>query len=305
MQQYLIEHHVYLWGCLVLIIMAVLRFMFGNPFSSLQHTIYLSGTLGAGKTSYAALAVRHYRQRGYKVYSTFALEGAIPFDMSLDSWPKGNKIVVILDEMLRLKKQKFYDVGTLADGLTMARQWGQVVIVLSQSHLADLGDLEGTFQVFATTKKLIPLGPDSMFGNINIMRFSSNKFRRFSKLKADGMITKFVYISPRVWRDYDSKLIFGLTCNKDLSLIPESEIPERRIEREARWRLRKLRSEALAKQKMQEIIAAESAASGAVGPERSVSGSPAQPGAAAGRHVVPRPGGGQRGVYRPGGGRGG
>lgn len=242
----------YLIGSALLVLMAIFKAMFGNPYRHIQHTIYLSGTLGAGKTSYAAMVARHYRKKGYKVYSTFALEGAIPFDMSIDSWPKGSKVVVILDEMLRLKKQKFYDVGTLADGLTMARQWGQIVIVLSQSHLSDLGDLEGTFQVFAITKKALPLGP---FGNINFMRFSSNKFRRFSKLKAEGSLFSAVYIPPSIWKDYDSKKIFGLTCHKDLTDIPEDQIAELRIRREARFRLRRKMADQLARDEAARMLA--------------------------------------------------
>lgn len=242
----------FLYGSGLLIIAFVVNVMFGNPFRHVQHTVYLSGTLGAGKTSYSAILARHYIKKGYKVYSTFALNGAIPFDMSNDSWPKGNRVVIILDEMLRAKKEKFYDAGTLASGLTMARQEGQIVIWLSQSHLSDLKDLDGTFQVFATTKKAIPLGK---FGNINFMRFSSDKFRRTTKLKAEGSMFVAVFIPGSIWQDYNSRLIYGLTCDKQLNKYTEEQIESNRIQREAKFRLRKKKADELARREMARILA--------------------------------------------------
>lgn len=234
----------YLTGCVLLVLAAILKFYFGNPFKWLGHTLYLSGTLGAGKTSYAAYVARHYRKKGKRIYSTFALEGAVPFDISVDPWPQEPNTVLILDEMLALKKQKFYDEGTLADGLAFARQKSQLVIILSQTHLSDLGDLDGTIQVFAVTKG-ISLG---RLGRINIMKFSSEKFRRTHGFKSPGAVVSFVFIPFSVYGDYNSKKIYGYTANKDLTDIPREDMPRLRIEREARAMVRKETSKRLAKE---------------------------------------------------------
>lgn len=230
--------------------------LFKDPTKIRGHTIFMSGTLGAGKTSFAALYASSLIKRGYTVYSSFHLEGAIPFDISSDFWPKGEKVIVILDEMLRLKFNKFYDLAMLSDGLTMARQYDQCVLWLSQSHLPDIGGLDSTFQIHINTHKIVSLGK---WGNINRIRVSSNKFRFNHRISSYGMITFFVFIPSSIWKLYDSKKIFGFTCDKQLRDYTEEEIKRNRIVREAKEKMKK-------KQLAAEIerVAAELEGAGAV-----------------------------------------
>lgn len=241
----------YLWGCGLLLLFVAINTLFASPFKFVQHTLYLSGTLGAGKTSYAAYLAEYLQKRkGYEVYSTFALEGAIPFDLSRDPWPRGPKKLIILDEMLWLQMVKFFTEAQIAAGLTMARQHDQIVLILRQSHLTDMSSLDGPVQIFVTTKKLMV----TPFGNINIMRFSSNKFRRTTTLKAEGSVMKLVFIPRRVYKLYVSKWIFGLTCDKEMRLFSEEEMKLNEIRRAARFKLERKLADQLAKEEANRML---------------------------------------------------
>lgn len=233
----------YLWASAALIVLAFLKFFQGDPLRWLGHITYLSGALGTGKTSFVALVASILRRKKLKFYSTFALEGATPFDLSEDAWPQEPNVYFFLDELLALESQDFLDFGMLTDGLAFARQNSQKVILLSQSHLPQWGKIAGTIGIYCVTKG-ISLGK---FGRLNVMRWSGEPFKRTHGFRSPGAIRSFIYIPPSVFRSYNSRLIFGYTCNRDLSPIAREEFEPRRIRRAARRLLRKKRADLMAK----------------------------------------------------------
>lgn len=244
-----IDSSIYLWGSFVLVLAFFLKVFQGDPMRWLGHITYISGALGTGKTSFVALVASILRRRKIKFYSTFALEGATPFDLSEDEWPQEADIFIFLDELLALEEQDFIDFGQLSDGLAFARQKGQKVILLSQSHRPQWGKLSGTIGVYCVTKG-ITLGP---FGRLNFMRWASEPFTRMHGFRAPGALRSFIWIPASVFRSYNSKLIFGYTCLPDLSPIPRHELEPRRIRRAARRLLRKERARLMAKEEAARI----------------------------------------------------
>lgn len=239
----------YLWGSVVLVVVALWHALQGDPLRWLGHITYISGALGTGKTSFVALVASVLRRKKVKFYSTFALEGATPFDLSEDEWPQESGIYIFLDELLALEEQDFIDFGQLSDGLAFARQKGQKVVLLSQAHRPGWGKISGTIGVYCVTKG-ISVG---RLGRLNFMRWSAEPFTRMHGFRSPGALRSFTWIPGRVFRDYDSRKIFGYTCLKDLSPIPREELEPRRIRRAARRLIRKERARKLAQEEARRL----------------------------------------------------
>lgn len=220
--------------------------LFGSPSRILDHVTYVSGTLGTGKTSYAALVARECRRKGIKYYSTFDLKGATPYDLDADEWPDEAQITIILDELLLLEANKFVDWGKFSDGLALARQKEQRVIILSQAHRPGWGKVSGTIGTYAIVRGW----SFGKLGRLIQMRRSSEPFTRMFGYKAPGILRSWHWIPGSVFSEYRSKLIFGYTCDKDLNKFSREDMEVRRIERDAR----RVAAKELARQ-----VAAESA----------------------------------------------
>lgn len=208
----------------------------GSPSRILDHVTYISGTLGTGKTSYAALVARECRKRGISYYSTFALEGAVPYDLDADEWPEEAGITIILDELLLLEANKFIDWGKFADGLALARQKEQRVIILSQAHRPGWGKVSGTIGTYCIVRGW----SFGKLGRLIQMRRSSEPFTRIMGYKAPGTLRTWHWIPGSVFAEYRSKLIFGYTCDIDLQKFDREEMELRRVARDARRAARKI-----------------------------------------------------------------
>jgi hypothetical protein len=214
----------------------------GSPSRLLDHVTYISGTLGTGKTSYAALVARECRAKNIDYYSTFVLDGAFPLDLDLDEWPETPQITIILDELLLLEANKFIDWGKFADGLALARQKEQRVIILSQAHRPGWGKVSGTIGTYGIVRGW-SLG---MIGRLIQMRRSSEPFSRIAGYRAPGTVRSWHWIPASVFKDYNSKMIFGYTCDKNQKKFTRVDMENRRIERDARRESKKALTRSLA-----------------------------------------------------------
>lgn len=218
------------YAILLFCLLYVVSQLSSSPSRVLDHVTYLSGTLGTGKTSFASLIAAECRKNGTDYYSTFCLNGAIPLDLDTDPWPSESGIFIILDELLLLEANSFIDWGKFSDGLALARQKGQRVLILSQAHRPGWGKLTGTIGVFCIIRGW-SLG---RLGRIVQIRRSSEPFTRLYGFKAPNQHRSWHWIPSRVFDDYDSKLIFGYTCNSELTKFSDDDMQQRRIERDAR-----------------------------------------------------------------------
>lgn len=207
----------------------ILKMFTTSPAKVLDHVTYLSGTLGTGKSGFGSLCARIFVKQKMDVYCTFALLGTIPFDLFYDPWPTDSNIAIILDEMLLLEANDFIDWGKFSDGLALARQKGQIVIILSQAHRPGWGKLSGTIGTYAIVRGM-------SFGNLfRIVRIqrSSEPFVRMNGFKSKGVLSSFHIIPGSCFRSYNSKMIFGYTCDKQLKKFSEDDMTANRIERAA------------------------------------------------------------------------
>lgn len=254
-----------------------------------SHVHFIHAPLGHGKTSVVMQFINDTfddpKMSEWKVLTTFHAEGTIPFDLRLGVWPSVENAIIVIDEYLLLESNNMIPLEILSLGATLARQLKQKIIIISQhSRLATRhAKFQGTIGAFFVIRSAkLPFKQ----GRIAMMKKSGEPFRRGSKgYKASGQKTFLKWIKAETFTSYESRKIYGYTCNLNGEWT-----------REANKRLVSWDGYLL-----QLVQAAEDDAAGrAVGPERSVS-----PGAAgaAGRQALPRAAGGQRGSYRPGGGR--
>lgn len=212
---------------LLAIIVFVASQLAGAPSRILDHVTYLSGTLGTGKTSYVALVAAELRRREIPYLATFALKGAIPFDLDLDEWPEEEGIVIFLDELLLLEANDFIDWGKFSDGLALARQKGQQVVILSQAHRPGWGKVTGTIGTYCIIRGF----SFGKLGRLVQIRRSSEPFTRINGYKAPGIVRTWHWIPGSIFATYNSKLIYGYTCDKELNKFSRDDMAERRFER--------------------------------------------------------------------------
>lgn len=182
-----------------------------NPLRLIAHVNYISGTLGTGKTSFVALCARHLRKKKIRFYSTFQLEGAIPFNMDTDDWPDDEGVWIFIDELLALESKGFIDKEKLADGCAFARQNEQYLIFLSQNHRPDFPrPIWGTIQRWFIVSSINAFG-----GKISMLRRSDNPFIRRQSFKGENVKRFFFFIPGSIFKSYNSKVIYGYTYNSD------------------------------------------------------------------------------------------
>jgi hypothetical protein len=177
----------------------------------LDHVNYISGGLGAGKTSLAVwLAVTRYRKREAVIISNFQLEGVphIPLDTTDSRWPRVRGAIIILDEMLQLHGRKKLQPEWFAEGLTMARQFEQTVLILSQTHLPRfMQAYRGTIGQFIVVQG-ISFGK---LGRLIMVRRSAEQFERRKGYKGLNIVRSMHWVPGWAWKMYHTPLrIHGL-----------------------------------------------------------------------------------------------
>ena len=195
-----------------------------------DHVMYVSATLGMGKTGLAA----HWAQQFLKprplfdrllfrlarrplpepvpVYSTFVMFGCRPLDLRDGGWPTERGAKIIIDEILLLESNDLLPVEWFSRGCTLARQLEQQVVLISQaSRLPNkLKKFQGTIGLFLTMKGFA-IGK---LGRVIVLKRASEPFiRRAKGFKADGQKKVIIFIPRRAFDSYISRKIYGYTVD--------------------------------------------------------------------------------------------
>lgn len=197
-----------------------------------DHVHFISATLGMGKTALAAhwvaavlrppsafvlfllRTMRKVPKPLPVVYSTFVLTGATPLDLTSGKWPTTRGAKIVIDEYLLLESNDLIPMEWLSKGLTLARQLGQQVAVISQSSRLPSRHkkFQGTIGLYMTMKG-VSFGK---LGRLVIVKRAQEPFiRRPKGFKADGQKTSFVWVPGSVFASYTSRMIFGYTVDLD------------------------------------------------------------------------------------------
>ena len=194
-----------------------------------DHVHYIHATLGKGKTALAAHYAAELQRQEPKIdrwlrkllkkppkaqcpiYSTFVLDGARPLNLREARWPQEAGALIIIDEILLLESNDLLPAQWFSRGCTLARQLQQQVILISQASRLPrkLDKYKGTVGLW-----LIVDGISLPSGRIVVVTRSGEPFvRRARGHRSHGSQRYIMWIPASVFKRYDSRRIYGYTCD--------------------------------------------------------------------------------------------
>lgn len=219
------------WAMIFVVFLWVITIV--NPHPSkifTDHVHYIHATLGKGKTAlaahYAAELQRESRldkwlrkllkkppKKLRSIYSTFVLDGTQPLNLKEARWPDEAGALIIIDEILLLESNDLLPAQWFSRGCTLARQLQQQVILISQASRLPrkLDKYKGTIGLW-----MIVDGISFPSGRLVFVTRSGEPFvRRARGHKSHGSQRFIMWIPSSVFGSYNSRRIYGYTCDND------------------------------------------------------------------------------------------